>query len=67
MSGVLVRVGSKVGDAIGMIGVDLVEVGVGVGVGVVEVELAQDVNSTKQKREAVKIALTRLTNIEYPS
>ena len=53
----------KVGDAIGIIGVDLVEVGVGVE----EVELAQDVNSTKQKRVAVKIALTRLTNIEYPS
>jgi hypothetical protein len=58
-----VRVGSKVGDAIGIIGVDLVEVGDGVE----DVELAQDVKSTKQKRVAVKIALTRLTNIEYPS
>ena len=57
------RVGSKVGDAIGIIGVILV----GVGDGVEEVELAQDVNSTKQKRVAVKIALMRLTNIEYPS
>ena len=59
------RVGSKVGDAIGIICVDLVEVGDGVGVE--DVELAQDVTSTKQKRVAVKIALTRLTNIEYPS
>ena len=59
------RVGLKVGEAIGIVGIILVEVGDGVGVD--EVELAQDVNSTKQKRVAVKIALTRLTNIEYPS
>ncbi len=59
------RVGSKVGDAIGITGVILV--GVGDGVVIEEVELAQDVSSTKQKRVVVKIALTRLTNIKYPS
>jgi hypothetical protein len=63
VSGVLVRVGTKVGDVIVTVEVDLVETGVGVEV----VELAQDVNSTKQKRVIVKIALMRLTNIEYPS
>ena len=57
------KVGSRVGFAIGVIAVFLV----GAGVGVEEVELAQDVNSIKQHRVVVKIALTRLTNIEYPS
>jgi hypothetical protein len=57
-----VRVGSIVGVAIGVF-----LVGIEVGVGIEEVELAQDVKSIKQNREAVKIALTRLTNIEYPS
>ena len=59
----MVLVGAIVAEAIGIIGVILV----GVGVGVEDVELAQDVNITKQKRVAVKIALARLTNIEYPS
>ena len=57
------KVGSRVGFAIGVIAVILV----GAGDGVEEVELAQDVNSLKQHRVVVKIALTRLTNIEYPS
>ena len=61
----MVLVRPKVGDAIGIIGVDLVEVEDGVGVE--DIELAQDVNITKQKRVTVKIALTRLTNIENPS
>ena len=65
MSGVLVRVGSNVGDTTGIAGVALAEVGDGAGVD--EVELAQDVNSTKQKSIVVDIAQTRLTNIEYPS
>jgi hypothetical protein len=65
VSGVLVRVGSNVGDTTGIAGVALAEVGDGAGVD--EVELAQDVNSRRQKSKAVKIALTRLTNIEYPS
>jgi len=58
-------VGVKVGDVFVTVEVDLVETGDGVGVEVVE--LAQDVNITKQKRVAVKIALTRLADIEYPS
>jgi len=56
-----VRVGSNVGDAIGVIGVVLV--GVGDGVVIEEGELAQDVSSTKQKSIEVKMALTRLINM----
>jgi len=60
-----VRVGFKVGDAIGVIGVVLV--GVGVRVVIEEGELAQDVSSTKQNSIEVKMTLMRLINIEYPS
>jgi len=56
-------VGFNVGAVVGTVEV----IPFGDGVGSVEVELEQDVNSSKQKSIAVEIALTRLTNIEYPS
>ena len=59
------RVGSNVGDVVGAIGVIPFEVGVGSKDE--EAELAQDVNITKQKSITVEIAVTRLTNIEFPS
>ena len=55
------RVGSNVGDAIGVIGVVLV--GVGDGVVIEEGELAQDVSNRMQKSVEVKMALMRLINM----
>jgi len=63
VSGVAVKMGFNVGVEVGAVAVTPF----GVGVGIVEVELEHDMNSIRQKSRALEIALTRLTNIEYPS
>ena len=60
-------VGSIAGEVVGTIVVSLFGDEVGFSGGFEVAELAQDVNATKQKIIAAEIALTRLTNIEYPS